>query len=298
MADRERKLVMLIIGGSEPKQVQDRLISSCLSLVQYISSDLEVLIPDLDYWPHKNMFSNFKKRMPHFRLRVTAFGSYANMFEEVKSEIQSKNPIFLVLDRNHFVKQHTKQDKILHSKILSEVSTPILLVTCHRQKLKVPFLSLFVPMSGEVKSSPALEWSINFANEMQLPVDLLHVTHQDKWGTYDPSLIGKLCDEFYHEYPHLISEFLAQGSPYSSMREKTVIRHFIHCTGLELDEIIKSGRKETRPLVIIEWKGSLEKGHAKVLKGIVSQTDWPILLTRQRINRTIQIKSLRSFRAA
>jgi hypothetical protein len=88
-------------------------------------------------------------------------------------------------------------------------------------------------MSGEVKPSPALEWSIGFSNEMHLP-----------------------------------------------------------------DEIIKCGRKKARPLVVVEWKGSLQGGHAKILKGILAKTEWPILLTRQKSNYNTILKIKNEFRAA
>jgi hypothetical protein len=292
MVNRKRKIVMLMIVGSEPERVQARLISSCLALAEYISADLEIFVPNIRFWPHERMFSRFKYG-PHFRISVTAMGSEASMIDEVKVEIQDKDPVLFVLDRNHLVQKHGRQDKLLHSRVLSAVSVPTLLMMCHRNELKIPFLSLFVPMSGEVESSPALEWSINFANAMHLPVDLFHVTHQQMGVTYDPSLIGEMCDQFYHEYPHLISEFVARGSPYSSMHEKKVIRHFIHCTGLELDEIVKGGRKQARPLVVVEWKGNLKRGHARVLKGILAQTDWPILLTRQKKDVGPQLKMVR-----
>lgn len=297
MPDRKRKSVMLMIGGNESEAVQLRLLLSGLVLAKYISADLDVCVPNLEYWPNSKLFSRLKKA-PQFKVEVTAFGKNSNFVDEVKARIQVTNPILFIMDRSHLTQIRTNQERLLQKKLISDIHIPILLVMCQRRELRIPFLSLFVPMSGEVRASPALEWSLKFANEMHLPVDILHVTHQNKGITFDPSLIGKICDEFYHEYPHLISNFVAQGSPYSSMREKEVIRHFIHCTGLELDEIIKCGYEESRPLVVVEWKGNLSKGHAKVLKGILAQTDWPILLTRQKSNHGVHLKSLRKLRAA
>ncbi len=297
MSERKRKVVILMIGDHESKQKRARLVSSSISLAQYISADLEVFVSSLRNWPDLNdLFRS--KQLPENKITVTSIGKGTNLVDEIGFELQNKLPVFFVLDRSHLIGKRTTQDLVLSKRVLSEISVPILLMNSRRGEMKIPFLSLFVPMSGEVKISPALEWSIQFANEMHLPVDLLHVTHQFKGTTDDPSLMGKFCDEFHHEYPYLVSEFVSQGSPYSSMHEKEVIRRFIHCTGRELNEIIRCGYQQTRPLVVVEWKGNIEKGHAKVLKGILRQTDWPILLTKQMITQNRHNRILKEPHAA
>lgn len=297
MSEPKRSVVILMIEGNESKQTQERLLSSCIALAQYTSADLEVFVPDFHSWPDLNNLSRFRYT-PRPKISVTAIGKDSNLVDEVKFELQKKYPLFFVLDRNHFIGKRTKQDRLLSKQVLSEISVPILLMSCQNTEMKVPFLSLFVPMSGEGRMSPALEWAIQFANVMHLPVDLLHVTHQFRGTTDDPSLMGKICDTFYHEYPYLVSEFVSQGSPYSSMHDKKVIRRFIHCTGDELIEIIKCGFQQNRPLVVVDWKGNIERGHAKILKGILRQTDWPILLTKQIPNQNRQNKILKHLRAA
>jgi hypothetical protein len=297
MFDRKRKTVMLLLEEKQSECVRERLIISCLALTHYLSADLEIFVPTLQEWPSSEVLSRFGE-VPHFRVGITAFGTGSDVVDEIKSEIHFNEPALLVLERSSMVKRSTESELLLRQRILAEVAVPILLLSCRRGVLKIPFLSLFVPMSGEARASPALEWSIEFANERHLPVDLLHVTHPLEEHMDDPSLIGEIYDEFYHEYPYLISELIAQGSPYSSMSEQSVIRHFIHCTGGELEQIIKYGRLQAYPLVVIEWKGSFERGHARVLKGILAQTDWPVLLTRHRKTVSTQLKHLRKLQAA
>jgi hypothetical protein len=289
MVKQKRKIVMLMIGGNEPVEVQSRLAWSGFELARYVSADLEILVPDLQRWRKSIIWSRLRGSTKT-EVRVIAYDRNQDLIEKLRSEIQAKEPLILVLDKNHIVEEDEENQRYFRQQILSEITVPILLLTCKQNELKTPFFSIFVPMSCERRTSPALEWAINFANQMHLPVDLLHVTGQVEDQIDDSSVAAKMGHEFCHEYPQLVSDVIAQGSPYTSVAKRVVIRHFMHRIGGALEEIINRGRQQVRPLVVIEWKGTLEGGHAKLLKGILARTDWPVLLTKENNTERCSLK--------
>ncbi|MBC7690531.1 MAG: hypothetical protein H7222_02080 [Methylotenera sp.] len=159
---------------------------------------------------------------------------------------------------------------------------PVLLLTQKLLEAHCPFASLLVPMSGESTLNPAVEWAINYGNSHQVPVDLLHVTGRNGSEAGDLSLLGGMSDQFHHEYPGRIEQFVARASPYSSPSQKRIIRNFIHSTGDALEEIKKQVSRRSVGLLVIEIKGHMEPGRAKTVKELLKSTDLPILLVRSR----------------
>ena len=206
--------------------------------------------------------------------------------DQIISVIREKNPSLIILDRRLILSvlgnNTSKGDQKNWRDLITQLEVPLLIMSTNHSVLNSQ--SVLVPMSGEVRVSKALEWSIRFANRVELPLDLIHVTReasQQPDQVLDFSLLGRGCDEFHHEYPSLVAEFLAQASPYSSLRERRVIRRFSHCSGRELAEILRFGEALSQPILVVEWKGNLGRGRSQVVRGVLQCSDWPIVLLRE-----------------
>jgi hypothetical protein len=296
MPNQRSQRVLLILSKKEHHQAQ--MVRFSLWLSQKLGESLLITVPDLLSWPESQWIHQWRSSVrgspldlldqsPFLEVRSLGQDSY---LKKVLHLIRDEKINLIVMDKLQIVSSlqeaRHRAKNIDLQEFMAHLTSPLLLFDSGQSSPE--FQSILVPMSGEVKQSQALEWAISFANQMQLPLDLIHVTRSpvvrvmESSSSLDSSLIGRTCDDFHHEYPSLVSEFLIQASPYSSVREKSVIREFVHCTGSELQEIIQYGQHKTNPIVVIEWKGNLSHGRSHILKGILQQTPWMTVLMREK----------------
>ena len=289
MQNQKYKQVLLILSGQESGLRRRVLIAESLGISRKLSMELDVLIPQAleSLLSHQLMKQVSRVQgQAHTRIQLKWIRS-DQYLDQVFKSVQEHKPYLIIIDRSQILSAievgMLTSDQSAWKCFISQVRAPILIMS--QRKNVSTSESILVPMSGEMRKSQALEWSIGFANLVDLPLDLIHVTsrasaEQDR--TLDLSLLGRGCDEFHHEYPSLVSEFLAQASPYSTLRDKRVIRTFVHCSGPELSEILRFGSASKHPFVVIEWKGNLGFGRSQVMRGILQSTDWPVVLIREK----------------
>jgi hypothetical protein len=105
----------------------------------------------------------------------------------------------------------------------------------------------------------------------------------------DP-FFAPLGDAFHHEYPRLIEALLAQASPFRSAHDRGCIRSFLHCRGDVCSQVARQARNTEAPLVVVDWKGKLTPGRARILKEIFETAAVPVLLARERPARASHLK--------
>lgn len=163
----------------------------------------------------------------------------------------------------------------------------------------IPFGSVVVPMSGEERLSSALSFALYLAGQAAIPVDLIHVTLGGEPCLCDPTMIGHLSDQFYYEYPGMVEEFIAQAAPYATPREKRLIREFWHLAGETVEEIMRLLEREPENgLLVMEWKGALAKGRARIVKRILQECHYPILLVKPAAKAESRLNVWKKFSAA
>ncbi|NDD91365.1 universal stress protein [bacterium] len=165
--------------------------------------------------------------------------------------------------------------------LIEGCSDPVLLFP-FRQAPQVPWKLIVTPMSGEIRANRALSRAIELANQLRVPVEVIHVVDPQQSDQYGAMAVGRFGDQAHHEIHAMIDEFISQACPFCTQREKRVIRdfHLVHGTASEEIPRLLSGKSVG--VVAVEWKGSFMQGHAETLKEMLRTLQAPVLLVRQR----------------
>lgn len=141
--------------------------------------------------------------------------------------------------------------------------------------------SMTVALSGETSRSHALDLALRMGDKARVPIDLIHISHTQGGIARDPSVLGTAEEEAHHEYPRMREEFIAQASPYSSGRERLWIRSFVHVCGDVVRALQRRMHGRPQSILVMEWKGNLGPGHAKVLREVLIEAKFPLLIVRE-----------------
>lgn len=182
--------------------------------------------------------------------------------------------------------------------LLEACSVPTYVFSSLMELGEKPFSAIVVPMSGEDRQSDGLSLGLRMGKEFSLPVDLVHVTEAGESGLEkDRSGLGASHDEFHHEYPHMVEEFIAEAAPYSTLVERQTLRQFTHCRGAIGDAVNRKMKGMPTSLLVIEWKGEMKPGHAKTVKEILCCHCHPTLLIRTKKHEESRLKVGKDFAA-
>jgi len=163
--------------------------------------------------------------------------------------------------------------------LIHQSPVPVLLLPDQREWA---WDSVLVPMSGEIKQNSALEVAVSMANQLNIPVDVIHVAPSSVEAAQQCAscVVESYTDHPHHEYPGRIEEFLAEAAPFTSTRERAKIREVRLIAGDPAHEILVHSRMRDSSLIILEWHGSIKKGRAATLRHLLRQPLFPVLLIR------------------
>jgi hypothetical protein len=168
---------------------------------------------------------------------------------------------------------------------LERIAKPILVMPSNMDLQR--FESILVPLKRlETRLNSALSFGLRLANNLRIPLDILHVRPMVAESPEDLSSLGDLGDAFHHEYPRLLDELVAGACPYSSIRERSALRSFFQVRGDTARQIFVMLRKKRRGLLIVEWKGNFAHGHAETVKAILNTSRYPVLLIKPAAEET------------
>ncbi|MCM2322121.1 MAG: universal stress protein [Oligoflexia bacterium] len=266
-----------------------RQVRSAVALAQWLDADLHLLLA-----PEQNLSEalQIEEKLaglipPESRFHVEV--EKEDLPEAALEWSRRHRPamVILAIEPTHL----RKRAELLpwQREVLERVEEPVLVVPS-TMELR-PFKSVLVPVSGETTGmSSALELGLRLGNQLRIPVDLLHVTPRSDQGGADPSLVGRLSDEFHHEYPKLVEEFVAESSPLTTVRERRILRDYLHVQGETSREIFRGIRDRERGLLIVEWKGNLARNHAETVKAILRASRFPVLLIKAAHERSSTLR--------
>jgi len=254
----------------------DNTLANSLRLSSFFSSKLYFIIPAAESPEIETKLAQTK--WAHYSTFIHK--SSGNFSQDILNIIEKVNHPLVFLGTNEVSFLQENNHLTWEEEIIQNIQLPIIICPVTLNLSKKPFESLLVPMSGETRMNTALQLAIRIADQMKMPIDLMHVTTRSGVCT-DSSLVGHLSDHFYHEYPRLIDQLISKGSPFSSLRERRLIREFWHSCGDKAGEILKHTLIKKTALLVLEWKGIFLRGHAFVVKSILATCNHPILLVRE-----------------
>jgi hypothetical protein len=164
--------------------------------------------------------------------------------------------------------------------IIEAVRGPLLLFP-FRESVSLPWSLIVTPMSGEIRDNRALSRSVELANQLQVPLDIIHVVDPEYEARDGGRAVGRFGDEAHHELQAMIEEFISEACPYCSPSEKRVIRTFHLAHGDTTEELLRHVSGTPVSMLAVEWKGSFMEGHAETLKALIRHLRVPVLLVRQ-----------------
>lgn len=295
-----RSIFVPVFPG-EPAWVTEGLALSALQLGRWFDAEVSFLSPAQSRRRLDSLLSRFDKelaaRIPAYRVvPIERERAFVDAALSVISERLERAVICLAAERRGmlFPVQELPERK---EELAERAHAPILVLPPGIRLGYPPALSALVPMSGERRASESLHLAIRLGNSHRIPVDLLHVTGTRR-GQSPSNRLALLSDEFYHEYPRMIEDFIEEASPYSTMEERLVIREFSHVFGNVLDYLRRTVRKDSKTLLIVEWKGTLCHGHGQAVRMLLRRTTAPVLLVREELAARSRLKVGDQFGAA
>lgn len=262
-----QSIIAIITPGLEDVAIA-RLIKNARYLAEKLNRKIHVFAPDVSRIEAKGLSGEGP---------IVLHAMSSTTIDQLRHAVDEYDGDFLLVPKETLAGRAAKTS--LSRQILESVPRPVLLIPKEREFYANPIQSLLVPLSGEDRVSEALRFALKTADELSTPVDLVHVTAPDRPCVCMQSL-ESVGDEVQHEYPEMMERIVSEASPYSDPRQRAHVRRFHHVSGQTADEIRKVMVSEPGVVLVIEWKGVLERGHAKVVKDVVHEQWDPIFFVK------------------
>lgn len=283
-----KSILAITLPEQRPKAIQS-FIRSASSLARSWNSKLHVLaLPE------------------HRKLAEKILGMRSGVFLHEKKSITAKSILdaaqsysadLITFSERAGAAGLSNHSKGLPRALLEECTSPVLILPEGVDLGSHPIRSFMVPLSGEKRQSQGLGIALKLAKQTDTPVDILHVAPLQCPCPCGASL-ETVGDEIQHEYPELVKKTVAAASPFSDSEERSHVRYFWHASGLTSREIQRRSRQSPGSALVVEWKGTLEPGHAATLKDILQHFSYPILFVRVEAEARSRLKIGKDFRAA
>jgi hypothetical protein len=287
-----RSMLMPVLPGHD--QDLDRALANAIAVSRWLKAELHLIISgESSVLERKQAEQRFGPDEPPPKIHVSA----GDLFHDILDCVRQYEIDLLMFGMNSIPVEEAYA-QAWQGLLLQIAEVPVLICPVDLNLARLPVESLLVPVSGEPRISASLEVALRLANDVKLPVDLIHVTDLESQHAGPPSALENISEHFYHEYPKVIDQLIAQSSPYSGMRDKLVIRGFQHGSGCIADQILKCVQERTSCLLVLEWKGSLASGRASTIKSAMAHHSFPILLVREVPKQRSVLKVGSHFEAA
>ena len=175
----------------------------------------------------------------------------------------------------------------IRKELLERMEVPVLVLSPLVDLATAPIDSLLVPMSGEIRISSALAFGLKLASRIHVPVDLVHVVIE---GTGPGAPLETVGDQPQHECRELLDRVLAEGSPFSDIKERAQVRSLYQVHGAPAAEILKASKRSPSCAIVAQWRGSLIRGRAQTLKDLFQENARPVFLVKAKLDPKSTLK--------
>jgi len=172
--------------------------------------------------------------------------------------------------------------------VIERTTIPVLLLPpSYREDL--PWRHMLVPISGEAEADDALTLAVALANELKLDVHVVHVMG----GPLRESGLAAMAhyaDAIHHEYPQQLTQLIHRTLPHLRAEECRCITDVTLARGDIASELLKLIRDKRINVMVVGWHGRFIRGHAEVLKELLSVITCPILLVKPAQRPAFKLK--------
>lgn len=141
-------------------------------------------------------------------------------------------------------------------------------------------VKMLAPLDGSPLPDYVTDTIFNIAEQLDTDIDVLNVAVAGKKG---PSERGAYpsptyLDHPYYDWPAWCSEFVKR---FLEEREPNVELKLFHKGGDPVKVTLEFAADHADDIIALNWRGRMSKKHAEMVKGILRETEEPVLLIRR-----------------
>lgn len=162
--------------------------------------------------------------------------------------------------------------------VIESSDVPVLVLP-YAYRVRLPWKTALVPISGEPQADEALAVAVRLGNELDLALTVAHVVgvRADGAGLLAET---RYADAAHHEYPARLDRLVERALAGSGRREARCIRDVVLGRGDVASTLLEAIEERKAGVIVIGWHARLLAGHAQVLRALLRGMSCPALLMR------------------
>jgi nucleotide-binding universal stress UspA family protein len=160
--------------------------------------------------------------------------------------------------------------------VIERCPVPVVLLPAHYRE-SLPWTSMLAAGSGEPAADQALQAAIQLAAELRLKVNVVHC-HAS--GGETVPVLGGYADAPHHEYSQRLRQMIQRGlegcESAAGCLGQMVLRQ-----GEPASILLEEAQRLESSVVALGWHGAFGAGRAPVLKRLLDEAAFPLLLVRE-----------------
>ncbi len=169
--------------------------------------------------------------------------------------------------------------------VIQEADTPVMVIRSDVKDLPTRQwkpTKMLCPLDGSPMASAQMQWIFDLARLLGVEVDVLNVAvHGDKTPQ-----AGTITTHEYEDYPQYdlpawVDEFVRRCC---EARPPEVELSMFQLAGEPVKTMIDFSREHGHSLIVLTWHGTMDENRAETVKGLLKDTEVPVLLTKARID--------------
>lgn len=290
------KSILALIPPNSSRMAYTRFFRSVLHLGAQLRVNTHILAPSAEIQKLQEQAGSGHGAMTFRNAGELVFHPLkGDVVEQVLKAIDEYSCELILLE-NRSEPAWTERTSLI-GQIFEKAPGPVFVVPATIDFGSQPIRSFLVPLSGEERASGALAFALTLAEQLRTPVDLMHVTTHDRPEPVVRAL-ESVGDEFQHEYLELMERIVSEVCPYSNVHQRSFLRRFYYSFGDTSEELSKVLKSCPGGVIVMEWKGTFERGHAEIIRALIRRRKFPLLLLKVERQVKSTLKTGPEFHAA
>jgi len=171
--------------------------------------------------------------------------------------------------------------------VIERSPVPVLLLPVRYREV-LPWTSMLVAASGEMASDSALEVAAQLAAALDVKITVVHA--EGAAGAAGAMSLDTYADAVHHEYPYRIQEMIERGLTACTPEECYCVDHVILRSGDPAVVLNEQVVRHAHSVLALGWHGVLGAGRALVLKRLLQEAKYALLLVRKAEGSSARLK--------